>query len=93
MPSVTFACPGSKQRWPNSDACWSPSTPTIGTVPPSTPVEPNTESESTIGGSSAAGTPNSSSRSASHVVSPRPQSSVLPALLASVTCTAPALSA
>ncbi len=55
VPSVTLAVPGSQQRRPNSDACWSPTAARTGTPA----IVASIASESTIGGSSARGMPNS----------------------------------
>ena len=84
VPSVTFAEPASKQRSPNSDACWSPAAAAIR-IPSS--VSASIRSESTIGGSSARGIPNSSSSSSSQSEPPSAHSSERPALPASQTWT------
>ena len=72
VPSVTFAAPGSQQRSPNSDACWSPSG---GAHAARRRSSRSIASESTIGGSSARGMPNRSSSSSSQSVPPSGHSS------------------
>ena len=59
VPYVFFADPGSKQHWPNSDACWSPATPAIGTACPadrSPATWPKTSLEDLTSGRIALGT-------------------------------------
>jgi hypothetical protein len=85
VPSVTFAAPGSKQRRPNSEACWSPAAARTGT--PS--IVASMASVSTIGGRIARGIPNSSSSSSSQSVPPKEQSSERPAFPASQVQTPP----
>ena len=85
VPSVTFALPGSQQRRPNSDACWSPIAARTGTPA----ISASIASESTIGGSSARGMPNSSSSSSSQSPPPSGHRSERAALPASVTWTPP----
>ena len=83
VPSVTLAVPGSQQRRPNSEACWSPAAARTGM--PS--IAASIASESTIGGISARGIPNRSSSSSSQSSPPSGHSSERPALPASVTWT------
>src|SRR3954447_3685556 len=81
VPSVTLAAPGAQQRRPNSEACWSPSAARTG-MPA---IVASMRSQSTIGGSSARGMPNSASSSSSQSSPPSAHSSERAALPASQT--------
>ena len=72
MPSVTFACPGSRQRWPKQRRLLVAEHRDDRELAAEHGGRRCAErpSESTIGGSSGRGTPNSSSSSPSHAASP-----------------------
>src|SRR5262252_6444069 len=94
VPSVSFAMPSRQQRWPNSAACWSPTTAPIVALPPQT-AGSVTASGPAVGatvGSIRAGMPNKSSIASSQALSARLNSIVRDAIDGSVTCAAPALS-
>ena len=85
--------PGSKQAWPATAACWSPATPVIGRLAPSTArgTEAKWPALSRTSGSIACGTRRWPSKASSQRCARRSKSRVRDALVASVACTLPPL--
>ena len=83
--------PALKQAWPNSALCWSPATPAMGRLVPSSSgrVSPNRVLEGSTSGIIAAGTRSAASSPLSHWRVCRSSSRVREALLWSVAWTAP----
>ncbi len=94
VPIVSFAWPASRQRWPNSEACWSPTLAPIIARPPQTDASVTAiwPAVGATAGSICAGMPNRPSIAASQVPAARLNSIVRDAIDGSVTCTAPPVS-
>ncbi len=85
VPKVALAIPGRVQPCPTSEACWSPAMPQMGGLPGSAVAAPTAPEESTIFGSTAAGSRSRLSRSSSQSIVVGSTSAVTAALVASVT--------
>ena len=96
VPYVFLASPGAKHTWPAMAACWSPSTPVMGSFLPNGPwvvVVPygSGVADGRISGSMGRGTVNRSSSSSSQSRVDRSISMVRLALVTSVRCTPPSV--
>ncbi len=88
-----FACPTSKQAWPNNADCWSPAIPAMGKDLPriELSISASFPLEGTISGSADSSIPNIANNSSSQDAVSRLQSMVLEALVTSVLKTFPAV--
>ena len=89
VPKVAFASPGRVQPCPTSDACWSPAMPHTTGDPVNAVAAPTAPDESTMAGSTVGGMRRASRMAWSHPDPSAASSPVTPALVASVTCSAP----
>jgi hypothetical protein len=89
VPKVALACPGRMHPWPIREACWSPAMPAMSGLPSRMSAAPAGPDESTMAGIMAAGMASAAITSALHPAPSLRRSPVTPALVASVTWSAP----